>query len=209
MKILHIHHFWLCMALGWSSTVTAQSATVINVGEQGSIQSDAAGNVAVRMNGAVINATSGAGGKVETNIGSRASSARDGGVMGNTSSVIVNEKGVRISVASATVDASSKAPNQGKEYVSTNLAGMNFARADLSGASFVEVDLSKANLRGANLQGATFVDVLLDGADLREANLRKAEFVNVSFDKANLTGVDLTEASFVDADVGIAIRNSK
>jgi len=208
MQISQIHFFLLCMAIGWSSAVTAQSAAVVDLGEQGSIQSDAAGNVTVRVNGAVVNTASGAGAKAETNIGSRTSSAR-AGAMGNTSSVTMDEKGVRISVTTGTVDASSGVPTQGKEYVSANLAGMNFAATDLSGASFVEVDLSKANLRKANLQGATFVEVLLDGADLREANLRDTEFVDVSFDKANLTGADLTGATFVDADVGAAIRNSR
>jgi len=187
MKYSYGHIFLGCVALGCSSALFAQSATM-NVGEGVVIQGDSSGSATVRVGGVVINAVSGKGAVAETNIGSHNGSHRvPNGEMGNASIVTVDGNGTHVKINHATNETVLNKAD--KAYVNADLSGRNFFRA--------------------NLSGHTFVNVTLAGANLREANLRNTEFVNVDFTKADLTGADVTGATFVNADIGVAIQGKR
>jgi len=181
MRLSYIRFFVGCVALVSSPIIFAQSA-VVRVGDGIVIQGSSSGSTTVRVNGTIVNAVSGVGSVVETNIGSRSSSTYNDET-GNSSIVTVDGNGTHVRINSGTAIASSKT------YVNTDLSGRDFFRADLS--------------------GYTFVNVNLVGANLREANLYNAEFVNVDLTKADLTGADLTGATFVNSDIGNAVQERR
>jgi uncharacterized protein YjbI with pentapeptide repeats len=84
--------------------------------------------------------------------------------------------------------------------VGRNVAGMNFARADLSGASLMSNNFESASFAGADLEGAT-----LSGARLVNADLTGADFTRANLMGADLTGANIQGATFDRAALGGAI----
>jgi len=104
-------------------------------------------------------------------------------------------------------DANLWEANLKKTYLkSSNLKGaeLSFADlsgADLSGANLTEVDLSGANLRGATLNGANGWGGLLKGADLTDADLSDADFSDANFSQARFERTRLINTVMGKADL--------
>ena len=77
----------------------------------------------------------------------------------------------------------------GDDFAYANLEGTNLARADLAGADLSHANLDGANLSGANLRGANLQFANLNGANLQGADLRGASLYAAELYGAVLTGL--------------------
>jgi hypothetical protein len=88
----------------------------------------------------------------------------------------------------------------------TDLAGINFSKADLRGAHFahfymMKADLTKADLSRIDLQGALLSEASLSGTNLRDADLVNADLRKCVLTQADLRGADLRKAILTEADL--------
>ncbi|MBI3937448.1 MAG: DUF2169 domain-containing protein [Betaproteobacteria bacterium] len=107
-------------------------------------------------------------------------------------------------------DPAQAAPEPGEGIPEMDLAGTNFAGADLTKALFLQCRVEGSDFSGARLEGATFVgakgaNVKFAGARLeklcavKESAFPGADFSGARLDRANLRGADLTGAKFPGA----------
>ncbi len=81
-----------------------------------------------------------------------------------------------------------------RDFFGTELAGLNYKRANLYSANLAEAKFAEAHLEGAQLAGASLRHSQLSGADLYRANLRDADLEGAILYSANLKGAHLVEA---------------
>ncbi len=81
------------------------------------------------------------------------------------------------------------------EFHKSNLAGADFANADIRGARFVQCDLSGAQLSHAQAEGARFENCWLEGiggvAHLRGASISSDDLVSLSRVLARALGIEI------------------
>lgn len=83
-----------------------------------------------------------------------------------------------------------------REFVSVELQGANFSKADLRGTVF-----NGANLVGANLHEADLSDAMLYVTDLTRADLTDANLTATMLLKTNLNDADIAGADFSYATI--------
>jgi phosphatidylinositol-3-phosphatase len=92
----------------------------------------------------------------------------------------------------------------GDDFAYANLANTNLGGADLAGADLSHTDLAGANLSGADLRGAVLEYANLAGANLQGANLRGAQMFAAELNRAVLTGLGPSQpTNFDGAGLGL------
>ena len=92
----------------------------------------------------------------------------------------------------------------GDDFAYANLQDTNLARADLAGADLSHANLAGADLSGADLRGADLQFANLAGANLQGANFRGAELFAAELNGAILTGLGpYQETNFDGAGLGL------
>ena len=81
-----------------------------------------------------------------------------------------------------------------REFLKSDLAGVDFHGADLSGAVFNGSNLQGADLRDVELQDAVVFASRLENADLRGASLRNAMLMQSRFGAAQIANADFSGA---------------
>ena len=85
-----------------------------------------------------------------------------------------------------------------REYMRSDLSGVDFSGQDLSNRNLSRIDFSGADLSNANLAGSNLSESLFDNTDLSDANLTGADLSNAiffEFPEGTVDGANFTDAN--------------